>query len=386
MSWHNGRGLRDMDFRFFDCYLLTVLCLLFFSSSSIAWESRETIRVAIFKGASAVVGGEGAVITGITGIDKVRILSNSDLDVKARKDGVIVNGATYSSLALEAKGSEIRINGKRYRGRVEIVCSQQDLLIVDELNLEDYLVGLINSEISSRWHTEAVKAQAVVARTYALYQKKAGKNPGYDLEATVMSQVYGGIDSEDEMALKAVKETEGEVALYNGELIQAIYHSCCGGETEAAEDMWGWRIPYLKRLNDPYCTAAPNYFWLYRISLKEMEDRLSRVNSHIRDIKSIHVQKRSPSGRVMAIAVGHMGGTTGMTGKDFRGAVGFENLRSTNFTVKLIGSLLDFTGSGGGHGVGMCQWGAKGMAEHGKSYKEILKWYYPGITIKRYFK
>lgn len=187
------------------------------------------------------------------------------------------------------------------------------------------------------------------------------------------------------MALRAVKETEGEVALYGGEVIQAMYHSSCGGETEAAEDMWGRRIPYLKRIKDPYCTEAPNYFWQYKIGLREIGDRLKRLNSHIGDVKTVYVLKRSRSGRVMNVAIKHSGGTSEIAGKDFREALGFENLRSTNFTVKPNGESLHFAGSGGGHGVGMCQWGAKGMAEDGKSYKEILKVYYPGITIRRYF-
>lgn len=370
------------------CCVSFAFCILQFAvvySPSFAWESRETIRVAVFKGAAATIGGDGVSISGTIGHESVNILSNSELEVKAGSKGILVNGTEYSSLILDSKGSAISINGKRYRGRVEVVRNKQALLIIDELNLEDYLVGLINQEISSRWPLESVKAQAVVARTYALYQKKMKKDARYDLESTVTSQVYSGIDSEDEMALRAVKETEGEVALYGGEVIQAMYHSSCGGETEASEDMWGRRIPYLKRIKDPYCTEAPNYFWQYKIGLREIGDRLKRLNSQIGEIKSVYVQKRSRSGRVISVAIKHSGGTSEMSGKDFREALGFENLRSTNFTVKPNGESLHFAGSGGGHGVGMCQWGAKGMAEDGKSYKEILKLYYPGITIRRYF-
>ncbi|MEK7850408.1 MAG: SpoIID/LytB domain-containing protein, partial [Deltaproteobacteria bacterium] len=142
----------------------------FLYSLSFAWESKETVRVAIFKGTGATVSGDGVTMTGIIGGEKVPVLSNSELEVKAGREGVLVNGAVYSSLNLDSRESSVKVNGKRYRGKIEVVKDNSSLLLINELNLEDYLVGLINQEISSRWPMEAVKAQAVVARTYALYQ------------------------------------------------------------------------------------------------------------------------------------------------------------------------------------------------------------------------
>ena len=367
-------------------YLNFAFCILhfaFFSSPSFAWDSQETIRVAIYKGAAVSVGGEGIAITGISSSNKVSILSNANIEAKAGRDGIVVNGTLYSSLKIESKEPGIKVNGKRYRGTIEIVRDKSSLLLINELNLEDYLVGLINQEISSRWPMEAVKAQAVVARTYALYQKKNRKYPTYDLESTVTSQVYSGIESEDELARQAVKETEGQAAYYNGEMIQALYHSSCGGNTEAALEVWGKEIPYLKSIKDPHCTEAPNYFWQYKIDLNGLRDRLRRFNSGIGKIESVSILKRSSSGRVTRISIRHSKGSFVIEGKDFREALGFENLRSTDFTLKIKGDSVSLAGSGGGHGVGMCQWGAKGMAEEGKSYIDILKWYYPGVTIKR---
>ena len=348
-----------------------------------AWESQETVRVAIYKGAAVSVGGEGIAITGISSSNKVSIPSSDGIEAKAGRDGIVVNGTLYSSLKIESKEPGIKVNGKRYRGTIEIVRDKSSLLLINELNLEDYLVGLINQEISSRWPMEAVKAQAVVARTYALYQKKNRKYPTYDLESTVTSQVYSGIESEDELARQAVKETEGEAAYYNGEMIQALYHSSCGGNTEAALEVWGKEIPYLKSIKDPHCTEAPNYFWQYKIDLNGLRDRLRRFNSGIGKIESVSILKRSSSGRVTRISISHSKGSFVLEGKDFREALGYENIRSTDFTLKIKGDSVYLAGSGGGHGVGMCQWGAKGMAEDGKSYKDILEWYYPGITIKR---
>ena len=367
-------------------YLNFAFCILhfaFFPCPSFAWESQETVRVAISRGAAVSVGGEGIAITGINGSDNVSIQSNDGIEARAGRDGIVVNGRSYSSLKIESKESGIKVKGKRYRGKIEIVMDKSSLLLINELKLEDYLVGLINQEISSKWPMEAVKAQAVVARTYALYQKKNRKYPTYDLESTVTSQVYGGMDSEDELARQAVKETEGEVAYYNGEMIQALYHSSCGGKTEDALEVWGKEIPYLKSIKDPHCTEAPNYFWQYVIDLNGLRDRLMRFNGGIGEINSVSILKRSRTGRVTSISVRHSNGSFELPGKDFREALGFENLRSTDFTIKIKGDSVYLAGSGGGHGVGMCQWGAKGMAEEGKSYKDILKWYYPGVTIKR---
>ena len=367
-------------------YLNLAFCILhfaFFPCHSLAWESQETVRVAIYKGTSVGVGGEGIAITGMNGSDNVSIQSNDGIEAKAGEDGIVVNGTLYSSLKIESKEPGIKVNGKRYRGEIEIVRDKASLLLINELNLEDYLVGLINQEISSKWPMEAVKAQAVVARTYALYQKKNRKYPTYDLESTVTSQVYSGIESEDELARQAVKETEGEAAYYNGEMIQALYHSSCGGKTEDALEVWGKEIPYLKSIKDPHCTEAPNYFWQYKIDLNGLRDRLRRFNSGIGNIESVSILKRSGSGRVTRISIRHSKGSFVLEGKDFREALGYENIRSTDFTLKIKEDSVYLAGSGGGHGVGMCQWGAKGMAEDGKSYKDILQWYYPGVTIKR---
>ncbi len=378
------KGQKETSNRlYFIFYLLSFTFCLFFNDPSFAWESQETIRVAIFKGAVASVGGEGITITGVIGSDDVSIQTNDRTEAKAGRDGIVVNGRSYSSIKIESKEPGIKVNGKRYRGKIDIVKDNSILILINELKLEDYLVGLINQEISSRWPMESVKAQAVVARTYALYQKKNRKYPTYDLESTVTSQVYSGIDSEDELARQAVKETEGEVAYYNGEMIQALYHSSCGGKTEAALEVWGKEIPYLKGTKDPHCTEAPNYFWQYKIDLNGLRDRLRRFNSGIGYIESISILKRSSSGRVTRISIRHSKGSFVIEGKDFREALGFENLRSTDFTLKIKEDSVYLAGSGGGHGVGMCQWGAKGMAEEGKNYIDILKWYYPGVTIKR---
>lgn len=364
---------------------ILAFCILHFLLSpfpSFAGEFREVIRVAIAREPEVKIGGQGITITGTTGSKERSVNTGGFLYLKTGRDGIVFDGKEYTSIKIEAK-SGVEIDGKRYRGKIEIVRDSSRLLVINQLFLEDYLVGLINQEISSKWPMESVKAQAVVARTYALYEKKNRKDPRYDLESTVKSQVYGGIDSEDDLARKAVKETEGEVIYHNGEIIQSLYHSSCGGKTEAAAEVWGKDIPYLRSIKDPHCTEAPNYFWQYNIDLNDLRKRLMRFDGDIGEIESVSIAKRSATGRVTGISVRHGNGSVLIAGKDFREALGYENLRSTDFTLKIKGDSVYFAGSGGGHGVGMCQWGAKGMAEEGKSYRDILNWYYPGGIIRK---
>jgi stage II sporulation protein D len=166
------------------------------------------------------------------------------------------------------------------------------------------LVGLINAEISSKWDIEAVKAQAVIARTYALYQKNNSPESYYDLESTVLDQVYKGTGKEDSSSRYAVETTRGEVLVYNGNIIKSFYHSNCGGRTEEPIFVWNEDLPYLKSVKDNYCkTSAPNTFWDYQISKIALEEKLSIFGYNIKNIKKIDIIKRSPSGRILELEI-----------------------------------------------------------------------------------
>lgn len=341
-----------------------------------------TIRVAIVKNGPAVtVDGEGLLATRENGQPVVLV---TPVTIKPGRDAVVVDGISYRRLTMAASGAVI-VNGKPYRGMAEISPGDKGLLVVNELPLEDYLVGLINCEISSAWPIEAVKAQAVIARTYALNRRQARASAPYHLESSVMDQVYDGCQIEDSRAKRAVMETAGQVLTYNNALIQAFYHSNCGGRTEAAENVWGTALPYLKGVECQYCLGSPASLWEQHLSLREVEDRLRAAGVKLSGLTGIKPGPLNRSGRMNRVILMTTRGEQSLAGDQFRKFIGYGVIKSTNFTARMIEGELHFTGVGNGHGVGLCQWGAKQRALAGFSYEEILSYYYPGTELKRFF-
>lgn len=355
-------------------FLPTVLCA--------ANGDTEMIRVAIQKGKEVIrINGAGLVAVDSYG----NSLSVSyPLVVKREGSGISAGGMLLRSLKVSSPGF-VQIDGKGYRGHLEVYPSGKGLLVVDEMLLEDYLVGLINCEISSQWPIEAVKAQAVVARTFALFQKQSRKNLLYHLESTVYDQVYGGSDIEDSRAARAVSETRGEVVEYSGKIIQAFFHSSCGGHTEASHNVWSVSLPYLRGVECTYCMQSPSVLWEQALSPKKIENQLRTAGYSVTALEAIKVLSRYPSGRIAKLEFVTATGNVVIPAVDFRKIMGYGVIRSTDFEMKLVDGDFVFVGTGYGHGVGLCQWGAKQRGEEGFRYREILSYYYPGTRIVSYY-
>ena len=340
----------------------------------------ETIRIAILKNvASVTVDGVGILATRDNG---AWMALSVPVGIKQGKEGIEINGTNYRRLRFSAPAA-VHLNAKPYRGIIEVTLADKGLLVVNELPLEEYLVGLINCEISSAWPIEAVKAQAVIARTYALNRKIARKNAFYHLESTVMDQVYDGCLIEDSRARRAVTETAGEVLTHEGAVIQAFYHSNCGGRTEAAANVWGAPLPYLKGVDCQYCLASASSAWEQRLTLREIEERLKAAGHKVAGVTDIRTGVRNNRGRLKGIVVVSSRNEITIGGDQFRKAVGYGVIKSTNFTVKVADGEAFFSGLGNGHGVGLCQWGSKQRALDGFGYGEILSYYYPGTELKK---
>jgi stage II sporulation protein D len=341
----------------------------------------ETVRIAIIKSAPEVnLNGDGILVTG----DNGQALSlQFPVSVKPIKNGLGVNGKFYRRLTFAA-ASILYVNNKPYRGAAELSFAEKGILVVNQLPLEEYLVGLINCEISSAWPIESVKAQAVIARTYAMNRKAARQTAQYHLESSVIDQVYDGCLIEDSRARRAVNETKGEILTYSGALIQAFYHSSCGGKTEAAENVWGVSVPYLKGVDCIYCLAAsPAVLWECKLTLDDIESRLRSAGYKIFGLSEIKVGPLNTRGRIQDITlVAAKGGFT-VNSNQFRKLIGFSVIKSTRFTVKIVQNEALFAGGGNGHGVGLCQWGAKQRSLDGFEYREILSYYYPGTRLQK---
>jgi len=277
-----------------------------------------------------------------------------------------------------------QVNGKRYRGWVELRKKQNGLLlVVNDLDLEEYLMGVIAAEVPPDWEFDALKAQAVASRTYAMYEKRmAGKRP-YHILSTITSQVYNGVNGEHGKAVKAVKETKGLILTYQGKVIPAFYHANCGGHTENASEIWGIDAPYLKGVDCECQNILKDGIWEKRISVSLLADVLRRQGYRINDISDIAIDGITPAGRVKNVTLRSARGTTTVPAETIRAALGSTVIPSVFFELELSEGEAVFSGRGSGHGVGLCQWGAKQMAGEGHDFKAILAHYYPGAVLVR---
>lgn len=375
----------------FHMYIIFCLFIFFsgvFSLSSVEGTEANLIRIAIKTSSTLEIQvKEGANIIDNVNSRTFLIKAPMQLNIKISSPGISINNREFGSNVKikPTENSLIKIDKKDYRGGIEILRDDKGgLLVINELDVEEYLKGVLNEEISAKWHPESIKAQAIVARTYALYQKENRKDNPYHMEATTADQVYGGARNEDERTNKAVEYTRGIVLTYDGKLAKAFYHSISGGITEDVTDVWGGEgNSYLKSIKCDFDKDAPNYEWETEIDAVDLEIALLKNGIKVDGILSIEPLSFTSSGRVAELQIRHRNGIEKISGVDFRKIIGYETIRSTLFRIKNGEGSFIIYGKGSGHGVGLCQWGAKGMAEKGYSYIDILKYYYPGIEIKR---
>ncbi|MDI6771073.1 MAG: SpoIID/LytB domain-containing protein [bacterium] len=307
------------------------------------------------------------------------------LTARAAAGGLELNGVAYGALVrLMPRAAQFQVGGRPYRGLIELRRTPVGrVTAINELDLEEYLYGVVRSEMDPRWPPEALRAQAIAARSLAVHSAGRFAAEGYDVRATTDSQVYGGVAAEDARTTTAVDATRGLVLLHNGRPALAVFHADSGGATESSEYVWGSVTPHLRGVPDPFSRDAPGHEWTLRLELAVIEARLQRAGRSLTGINRLEVASTSPSGRVMVLRLASASGAGEIRGTEFRAAVGTSVLRSTLFAVRSSpgeGSV-EFAGRGFGHGVGMSQWGARGMALAGHDYTAILKYFYTGVAI-----
>lgn len=272
---------------------------------------------------------------------------------------------------------DLLVNGLHYTGNIEVWRGKRGLYLINELPLEDYVESVVSSEVGTNWEMEALKAQAVIARTYAVYKKAMNGNNMFHLTSSVLHQAYKGNSTHTQITY-AVKSTAGEILTYNGMPIEAFYHSTCGGKTEDPEEVFGKSYPYLRPV-ESNCELSPYWVWERKIPLSEIEKALS-----INGVKGMAIISRTSTGRVRDLSVKSRSGRKVIRAVELRRLLGWSRLPSTNFKMKMKGDSIVFEGKGYGHGVGLCQWSALQMARDGKDYREILSFFYPGTEIRIY--
>ncbi len=301
------------------------------------------------------------------------------------KAGISVNGEELGK-EVEILNSErkYKIGDKTFFGTITLVWkSASSLMVVCSLPMERYLVGIIGSEISPSWPVESIKAQAVAARTYAINKiNSEGTRSDYDIASTVLAQVYHGSHVEDAKAKDAVELTRGEVLTRAGKVFPAFYHSCCGGRTERAHNVWK-NAEGPPPIEDKYCARSPKLNWSYSITSAAFSSAMSQAGFPLGAIESVDTSIFGDSPRVENLLVEDEFGLKMIPATEVRRIIGYKEVRSTWFDAGLSRGSITFTGKGYGHGVGMCQFGAKGMADAGFSYRDILKFYYPDAELTK---
>ncbi|MCD6310122.1 MAG: SpoIID/LytB domain-containing protein [Candidatus Eremiobacteraeota bacterium] len=390
------------------------------------YHSRLPIKINTYRGAILVMGPDRFQKAPLSGnMDLTIIRDEQWLVVKDGKEEIARLIGDHIYFYPSRPESFLEFRGRLYRGGLEVREYNNELLLINHIELERYLKGVLPMEMG-RVHPEALKAQAVAARSYALGHRKNDKP--YDLTADQSSQVYGGASVENYHCNRAIKETTGQVLAYNGELAgHAMYFSCCGGRTARIEDTFDFDpVPYLTGVNcsysgdskkaptggvkkggnfsamnlplppppeDAFCSGAPLFRWEITWNKSELESILASYippGDFSGKLNDIRVIERSSSGRVKKLLIISEGGDTVIRGDRIRKILRFHSggrikrLYSTLFEIKRNGDKYIASGRGWGHGVGMCQWGAFRMAEMGEGYRNILSHYYPGCQVVNY--
>lgn len=267
-------------------------------------------------------------------------------------------------------------------GAIQLLRRGKSLLVVNYVDLEEYVKGVVPAEVNATWHLEMLKVQAVAARTYALYQQMLSPTRSYDVVAGIQDQVYRGRQGIDARVALAVESTRGLVVTYQGAPIYAAFSSTAAGLTEDAMNVWSKDLPYLKGVECPFDVESPFYQWKVSVQLDALEKKLRKQGFSLGTIREISPLTHSRAGRVATLRILHSDGELIIRGEDLRKVVGYTVVPSTQFTVESIGDDLVLAGYGAGHAVGLCQWGAKELAELGYSFASILNYYYPGTELR----
>jgi stage II sporulation protein D len=267
--------------------------------------------------------------------------------------------------------------GRRYRGTFASISSGE---IVNTVPLEQYLYSVVSREMPYSWPGAALQAQAIVARTYVLQRSDPARD--YDLVPSEADQVYTGVDAEHPQSSAAVDATAGQVLRFGDGFAQVLYSSCCGGHTESNADAWGGKLlPYLSGVRCTYCTDSPWYTWSRELPLEQIEQALSQELAGIGNITGIVPDERDGSGRARFWNFSGSAASARVKAEDVRRALGSRVLPSLlvqSVALTQADQRAIIEGGGLGHGVGLCQWGARGLALAGADARAILAYYYPG--------
>ena len=354
------------------------LSLLLWLSVVAPLQAAVELRVAIKKGVSQVKVGSStpAVVRDGAGRQLGTLTGMDAFSAKSAGKGVTLGQWQSSQLIVEpTEGGYVWIGDRWYRGRTRLIRQGSAMTAVNVVGLEEYLYSVVGAEAIPTWPEEALKTQAVAARTYAINKSSTTSNRFYDLDTTTKTQVYKGLETEFTSTHEAVEATEGQILTYKGKAILAAFHSSSGGHTENVEDIWSSPLPYLRGVVD-YDQFAPVFQWTKTFSAAQLGQLIGGVGR----VRSLVPERTTPHGRIISMKVVGTRRTKRVSGSQLRKALA---LRSTLFTVSAGNGKFHISGRGYGHGIGLSQWGAHYLAEQGVNYQQILSHYYRNAQLNQ---
>ncbi len=306
-----------------------------------------------------------------------------------RRKGIVVGQASWGRsdgiaavIVVPEKGDSIFVGNTNYPGCVALVKRGESVLAINYVAMEDYVAGVVSCEMPRRFCRAALEAQAVAARTYALWTMSKTRLLLYDLRNTEASQVYRGLTGTSSFGRNAARRTAGVVMVYDWKFLPAFYSSTCGGHTAPSSQLANApRIAPLSGVECGYCQASPRYRWAITVPLGEVEQALAQAGYVSGKLKDIKVTSTVVGGWVDTVEVVGSDGNRRISGNVFRRVIGTGKFYSANFSIRKVGDQFVIRGRGFGHGVGMCQYGADGMGRRGRNFVEILSHYYPGVKV-----
>lgn len=373
------------------------------------------------------------------------IPNNGHIDLMDSANNILYSLPSDGSLIIGPNNLEepiITVEKDSYRGYIRLFINDGELIVINHVYLEDYLYGVVPREMSYTSPMEALKAQAVASRSFAMHNINKHAQEGFNLCDTTHCQAYAGYIYERSSTNQAVDETMGVLIYYEGEVIEAIYHSTSSGYTEDSSNVWGGSIPYLKSVEDHFSLDSPHNNWSFSIKLSDLNEKIIGAGINIGELQNIEIIETTSTNKVKNVKLIGSLGEEIITGERFRNIIGTTTLKSAWFRIKdstsntvnyayvldgnslepkvidiskaqiidgnnrrtvtrsavvratgndrirnfqqsslISGEELVIEGSGYGHGVGMSQYGAKKMAEYGYTFEEILKYYYTGVDV-----
>ncbi|HAJ32427.1 MAG TPA: hypothetical protein DCK79_03535 [Candidatus Atribacteria bacterium] len=343
--------------KFFIFLGICIFLLLISTNNILATEKQPILRVGIFLNQTEItISGDGAFkIYNLKSNGLVSEERNKIVKLLPHDKGIeILEKGVYSGpIKIIPVGNTkimIMFNGQkyRYRGNIEIDIDKEHrkLNVINIISIEEYLYGVLKKEISPRWPAEALKAQAVAARTFAIFNMDKYIDKGYNICASTNSQAYGGVNHEDPLTNKAVDETRGVIMTYKGKPINAVYHSDSGGYTEDSENVWGSFLPYLRSVESKFeeKVSPPHHTWSYSINEKDLTEKLQKQGYKINSVVFIEPVKKSETGRTSELVfTADNNKVINMKTNDFRRLIGADLIRSTLFHIEAIGKESNIT-------------------------------------------